>query len=93
MDNNYGDIPRNPVGYGILSLFCGVLGTVIVFTASDYSAVSVALGAIGMVMGGFAFSLASRFPTDDRVQFMGLAAVGILTSVIAFMFGLVNWVG
>ncbi|MCL1811569.1 MAG: hypothetical protein FWG41_05070 [Methanomassiliicoccaceae archaeon] len=93
MDDDYRDIPRNPVGYAILSLFCGVIGTVIVFRFSELSVASVVLGAVGMVIGGFAISLANHFPTKDRLQYIWLAGTGIMASVICFMFGFVNWLG
>lgn len=93
MNEDYDEIPRNPVGYALVALFCGVIGTVITFTLTDYSMVSTILGAVGMVIGGFAINVANHFPTRDRVPFMGLSAVGLMTSVIAFMFGLANWIG
>lgn len=93
MNDEFDEIPRNPLGFALVSLLCGVIGAVIAFAFADLSMVAVILGAIGMVMGGFAINLSNHFPTNDRIMFMGLSAVGILTSVIAFMFGLVNWVG
>lgn len=89
MYNDYDDIPKNPIGYCVLSLICGVVGTIIVFTFKDLSLVSAGLGAIGMIIGGYAIGVANHFPTQDRVQFMFLAGVGIMVSVIAFMFGFV----
>jgi len=89
MYTDYDDIPKNPIGYGLLSLVCGAVGTIIVFLFSDLSIVSAGLGAIGMVVGGFAISTASRFPLDGRVKYMAIAALGIMLSVISFMFGFV----
>jgi len=87
MYDGYDEIPKNPVGYCLLAIACGIVGVVIVFTAKDLALVSLGLGAIGMVVGGYAIGLSNHFPTKDRVQFMGLSAVGIMVSVIAFMFG------
>jgi hypothetical protein len=89
MDDYY-DVPKNPVGYGILSLLCGVAGTVIAFTLEDLAIVSVILGAVGLVVGGYGINLSGRMPKNFRAQYMGWAAAGIMTSVIAFMFGFVN---
>ena len=91
MYSDYDDVPRNPMGYVLLTLACGVLGMVIVFALSDLSLVAVILGAVGMVIGGFAINVANRFPTNDRIKYVAIAAVGIMTSVMAFMFGFVNF--
>ncbi|MDR3075515.1 MAG: hypothetical protein LBU30_05720 [Candidatus Methanoplasma sp.] len=91
--DDYDDIPRNPVGYAALSLACGLAGVAIVLALSEQSMISVMLGAVGMVVGGFAINLGNHFPTDDRIKFMAISAAGILMSVMAFMFGLANWVG
>ncbi|MDR1690506.1 MAG: hypothetical protein LBR42_01505 [Candidatus Methanoplasma sp.] len=91
--DDYNEIPRNPLWYGVLSMACGVIGTVIVFTLSEQAMISVILGAIGMLVGGFAINLSNHFPTNARTSFMGIAGVGIMTSVISFMFGLAQWVG
>ncbi len=93
MNDDYNEVPRNPAGYAIISLILGVIGTVIVFMFSEQAMISVIIGAIGMVLGGFAINLSNHFPTNDRVQFMALSGIGILTSVISFMFGLATWVG
>lgn len=93
MSDDYNEIPRNPAGYAIASLLCGVAGTVIVFNLEGQAIISVILGAVGMLVGGFAINLSNHFPTNDRVQFMILSGMGILSSVISFMFGLSTVVG
>lgn len=89
MDKDYGYVPRNPVAYGLLSLACGAVGTFIAFRVPSLTLMAVVLGAIGMVVGGFSFSISNHFPSIDRVQYMGFAAAGIMASVIAFIFGMV----
>jgi CHASE2 domain-containing sensor protein len=89
LDDDYNDIPKNPAGYAIISLFCGVVGVFIAFQLKDFAIAAVALGAVGLFLGGFAISVANHFPGKDRLQFMLLAGVGLMASVIAFMFGLV----
>ena len=88
--DDLGYIPKSPVGYSLISLFCGIVGVVIAYQFTNIAIAAVALGAVGMFIGGYSFGLANRFPTRDRVQFMLMAAVGIMASVIAFMVGLVN---
>jgi len=91
MDDYYNRPPRNPVAYGLLSLVCGIFG-VVSFYIFDQPMVAAGLGAVGMVIGGFAINIASHFPLSDknRPQYMGFAATGIMASVIAFMLGFVN---
>ncbi len=94
MKDDYNQVPRNPVVYGMLSLFCGVIGTAVVFMMESMAIASVGLGAVGMLVGGFSISIASHFPNSkDKASYMGLAAAGIMASVIAFMFGIVNAFG
>ena len=89
MYDDYNGLPRNPMGFVLVSLVCGIIGTAVVFLLSDYSLLSAILGATGMVIGGFSISLAHHFPTKERMQYMGFAAAGIMMSVISFMFGFV----
>ncbi|MDR0508844.1 MAG: hypothetical protein LBG63_03340 [Candidatus Methanoplasma sp.] len=91
MYTDYDDVPRNPIMYGLITLVCGVAGTVIVFLLPDLSAAAAVLGAIGLALGGYAISVANRSPASNRVKYMAIAGAGIMTSVIAFMFGFVNF--
>jgi len=92
MDDDYYGVPRNPLGYALITLICGVLGTVMAFTSEVY-VVSVILGAVGMFVGGFAISVANRDRSKERIQYMLLAGAGIMASTISFMFGFVYWLG
>jgi len=91
MYDDYNGIPRNPMAYGMLALLCGALGTIIVFLIPNLSLIAAALGAVGMIVGGFAIGVANRFPGKERMQYMVISAAGIMLSVIAFMFGFVNF--
>ena len=87
--NDYNEVPKNPVAYALLSLFCGIIGVVIVFQLEDYAIAGIASGAVGLFIGGYAISVANHFPGQDRIQFILLAGVGLMASVIAFMLGIV----
>jgi FtsH-binding integral membrane protein len=92
---NY-DTPKNPVGFALLSLFLGVVSVFCVVTFEGTQMVVVLGtigGAAGMVVGGYAMGLSNRSKTVDRIQFMAFSAVGIMASVIAFMFGFTNLLG
>jgi len=88
MDPKDYEVPRNPVVWGMFSLLCGVAGVIIV-QLTDFPYIGAALGAIGLIVGGFSTSIAYHFPSRDKMQYVGFSAAGILASVIAFMFGLV----
>ncbi|MCL2333550.1 hypothetical protein [Candidatus Methanoplasma termitum] len=90
MDNlldDYNDIPKNPLGYALTSLFCGIVGVAILFILRDYAIAAVALGGVGLVVGGYAIGVANHFPGRSRVQYMVLAGAGLIASVMAFMLG------
>lgn len=90
LDDEYNDVPKNPAGYALVSMFCGIIGVVIAFQFKDLAIGSIILGAVGLFLGGFGISVANHHPGPDRVQFMLLAGVGLMASVIAFMVGMVN---
>jgi len=90
MDDDYRDIPKNPLGFAVLALFCGVTGTFIAQVFTDHAYIAIGLGAVGLLVGGYAISLSNHYPGPDRMQFMLLAGVGLMTSVIAFMFGIIK---
>jgi hypothetical protein len=93
MDDNYYGTPRNPLGYALISLFCGIVGTAVVFGLPDLSIAAAVLGAAGMVIGGFAIGVANRHPSTDRIPLMLLAGAGVMMSVISFMLGFVHSFG
>ena len=89
MDDDYRDIPKNPLAYAVVSMVCGIAGAVIAQIFSDYAYIAIGLGGIGLFIGGYAISIASHYPGQDKMQFMVMAGVGLMTSVIAFMLGLI----
>jgi hypothetical protein len=93
LDDDYDRPPRNPVLYGMISLFCGIVGCGIVFFYSEYYYISIILGAVGMLLGGFSISIANHFPAREKYQYMWFAIVGVMASVICFMFGMVKFAG
>jgi len=90
MDDDYRDIPKNPLMFCVLALACGVIGTIIALVFTDYAYISIGLGGIGLFVGGYAISISNHYPGPSRMQFMLLAGVGLLTSMIAFMFGIIK---
>ena len=94
MDNNYNRPPRNPVIYGMISLFGGCIAVGIAFYLKDWSMIAIILGAICMFLGGFSVGIASHFPdSKDKYNYMWFGLVGIMASVIGFIVGLVNFFG
>jgi hypothetical protein len=91
MSNDYDPVPRNPLGLSLLAMIVGIIGTVIAFRIQSLLIAAIILGAVGMIIGGYAVSLGNHTHTPDRLQYMLMAGVGIMTSVIAFIVGLVYW--
>ena len=78
----------------MITLFLGVVGAILAFF-KDYAMIAVLMGAAGMVVGGFSFSVVYRFPGSDKnkIMYMAIAGAGLMLSVVAFMIGLANWLG
>jgi len=89
MYDEYNDIPRNPIIFCLVALFLGVGGLAALFLA-DMVVISIGLGAVGMVVGGYSIGQANRGESSTRMQYMALAGAGIFTSVMAFMLGLAS---
>ncbi|MCL2317626.1 MAG: hypothetical protein FWC44_01020 [Methanomassiliicoccaceae archaeon] len=88
--DEYRDIPKNPLPFSLLALVCGVAGVFIAQVFIDHAYFAIGLGAIGLFVGGYAISIANHYPGPDRMQFMLLAGVGLMVSVLAFMFGIIK---
>jgi hypothetical protein len=89
MYDEYNDIPRNPIIFCLIALFFGVVGLAVLFLA-DMAVISIGMGAVGMVIGGYSIGQANRGESSKRMQHMVLAGAGIFTSVMAFMLGLAS---
>lgn len=85
-------LPRNPMWVCVAAIICGAAGLCAAFAMDGMEMVAIVLGGIGMVIGGYSISLANHCPNDKRMMFMALAALGIMLTVLAFMFGLYGMV-
>jgi hypothetical protein len=94
MDDDYYGTPKNPMTWGLIALLLGGIGIVLIFATDQYM-IATFLGAAGMLVGGYAISVANKFSdiAAEKLPYMGLAAAGIFASVLAFMVGFVNWLG
>lgn len=90
---DYYDTPRNPMGFCIITLIFGLAGLGIVLAVADKAVFGIALGAVGMVAGGYGINLANRTQGKDRTLLMAVAGIGIMASVMAFMLGLASFSG
>ncbi len=82
------NVPQsNPMGKCIAALLCGLIGVVLVFI-DGMAAIGFAIGAIGLVLGGFAINIASKSTGNERMMLMAFAGLGIMLSVLAFMLGI-----
>lgn len=77
---------RNPMGICAVSLILGVIGVTLDF-AVDQRLIGMIVGAIGLMVGGYAINLANR-PSPNKTMYLVLSGLGLFLSVLAFMMGL-----
>ncbi len=87
------DVPKNPAVVSSIALLCGLIGAVMAFFVDGMAFVAIILGAVGMVAGGYSINLGNHMQDKDRIIFMAISGLAIMTSVLAFMFGLSLAVG
>jgi|GEM_PF-509044 len=86
------DIPYVPEKKPNAMLYCaaalaiGVVAIALVFTVGGYGAV--AAGAIGLVAGGYAVNVPRLLKSSNRTVLTIIAGIGLMLSMIAFMYGL-----
>ena len=79
---------RNPLAFSAVSFVLGLITMVLYFVEQPVAAVVV--GAVGMVLGGYSVNLPRFIPGSNKTLCMALAALGIMLSIIGFLFGLVD---
>ncbi len=86
------DIPYVPEKKPNALLYCGaalavgVVAIVLAFTVKGYAAAAV--GAIGLVAGGYAVNVPRLLNSDNKALLTIVAGIGLMLSMIAFMYGL-----
>ena len=85
-------IPEIRMNRGIFSIAALVLGVVsvclVAFDVSDIA--GLVLGAVGLVLGGYSFNYSRLANHANKNVYLACSAIGLLTSVAGFMFGLVE---
>jgi len=83
-------IPEMKVNRSIFNVVALILGVIailpIVFGFTPI--VAVAFGALGLVMGGYSFNVPRLVNAPNKGILMALSAVGIVLSVVAFIYGI-----
>ena len=87
MYDEYADPPRNPVTFCMIALLLGAVGVISIFVIEN-AIIGLIAGCIGMVFGGYSFSLANHGPSDLKIKCMVIAGIGQVMSVVAAMLGL-----
>ena len=77
---------RNPLAFAVVSLVIGIAGVACWLAGVGYGAI--ALGAVGMVIGGYSVNLPRYLEGQNKILCMGMSGAGILLSIFAFMFGI-----
>lgn len=85
---DYDDVPKNPLGSGAITFICGLAGLLIALLANDIAIAGLILGALGLVVGGYAINVANRAIDEQRMMYLSVAGIGLMLSVLAFMIGL-----
>ena len=81
----------NPMGICAASLIVGIISVAIVF-GTDMASAGFIIGAVGLVLGGYAINVANRSQDKNRMILLAFAAIGIFTSIFGFIFGLAIFV-
>lgn len=83
-------IPEMKVNRAIFSYIALIVGiiAVIPIIIGDMLIISLILGAIGLVLGGYSFNASRLMNLPNKNLLLALGGIGLLLSVIAFMYGL-----
>jgi len=77
----------NPSVYCILAMVLGIIAIVPAALAT-LPWISIVVGAIGLVVGGYSFNLPRLLNLPSKNMFMALSAIGLALSAIGFIWGL-----
>lgn len=83
---------RNPLAFSAVAVVVGVIALALSFIDGTALAGAV-IGAVGLVVGSYSVNLPRYIPDCNRGLCTGLAAVGMVLSVIGFILGLIAYAG
>ncbi len=87
-------IPKMKVNrsiFAVIALIVGVIAIIpIILDASQIAAI--ALGAIGLIIGGYSFNVPRLLDSSNKVPLMIMSGIGLTLSVLAFMLGIYSYV-
>ncbi len=72
-----------------VALILGIIAIIPIVLKSDY-VISVAIGAIGLLFGGYAFNVPRLSNVGNVGLLVAISSVGLMLSCIAFIYGLYN---
>lgn len=78
---------RNPAVFTGLAIILGVVSVALAFIIGQGAGAS-AVGAVGMVLSGYAIGIPRHLECENKQLYMAMAGVGIALNVIGFMYGL-----
>jgi hypothetical protein len=86
-DNLSGKSARNPLGISMLSFILGIMSVAMSLAVSQYI-VGAIIGAVGLIIGGYAVNYANRSRKDPRWKmFVAFAGIGLMLSMVGFIYG------
>jgi len=81
------EIKINRSIFSVIALILGIVSIIPIVMNTAYVA-AVVLGAIGLVMGGYSFNVPRLMNAPNKGVMMAMSAIGLILSVIAFIYGL-----
>ena len=83
-------IPEMKINRSIFSVIALILGIVAIIpiVLNQMPIVAIVFGALGLVMGGYSFNVPRLVNAPNKGILMALSAIGIVLSVIAFIYGM-----
>lgn len=76
---------RNAVTFAFITLMCGMAAALLLMFVP---VVSIVLGALGLILGGYSFNLSRIADKRNMSMIITYSAVGLLLSMLAFILGL-----
>jgi len=86
------DVPYIPekkstaLPYCVAAILIGAVAAILAYANQAY--IAAGLGAIGLVIGGYAINMPRLLNSSNKALLTAMAGVGLLLSIVAFMFGL-----
>lgn len=77
---------QNVSTFAYITLLCGVSATLLLMFVP---VVSIILGGVGLVLGGYSFNLSRIAEKENAKVVVAISAIGLLFSMLGFILGLV----